>query len=183
MTTTLSLKECESSSESDGDEILKIGSYCYVDCKSVYGVILKNEGWRYTIIDLFEMRERKTFPSSLAKIHKLNDLRKAKRLHKKYIVHQNYGKKLKLQRTDSDDNKIYNQGTTSKCKLFCCRILMIIWTILWILIGATLIYIGICSIKYPLFPIFRHYQYIVVGLGVFIISTVLISFLSCLFCK
>eukprot|EP01083_Nonionella_stella_P040452 109774_1 len=66
---SLETESDNSTTVSDEKERIPIGSYCYVDCESVHGVVTGYlSGDQYTLIDLFEQRERNAFGNRLTVI-------------------------------------------------------------------------------------------------------------------
>eukprot|EP01083_Nonionella_stella_P004848 14176_1 len=82
---TLCVKE-ENEGQSNDDDRIAIGTCCCVDCENVYGVVIGHlPDDFYTIIDLFEMRQRRAYESNLTPItdtHKLNEIN---RLYQQYM--------------------------------------------------------------------------------------------------
>ena len=68
------------------EERLEIGSYCYVDCDTVYGVIIdKIESGKYIIIDLFEKRQRFASKGSLSIIYDENIRDEVRKQHDQFL--------------------------------------------------------------------------------------------------
>eukprot|EP01083_Nonionella_stella_P282426 961044_1 len=61
---TYRMFDVQPETENDESERIPVGSYCYVDCETVYGVVIGHlPDDQYSIIDLFEKRQRKAFGS------------------------------------------------------------------------------------------------------------------------
>eukprot|EP01083_Nonionella_stella_P222020 792625_1 len=69
----------------DEQHELQVGSYCYVDCDTVYGVITEELTHDYyRIIDLFEKRSRRANKKTLTLIQDNKGLSKAKKQHERF---------------------------------------------------------------------------------------------------